>query len=241
MATFGPGVQRAPTLEEQKMAVATNMSKNYRGDPGNKRNYSDNELADDQNTSFHIDHLPANVTEKEILGVIFDCGRIYSIHISIERVHDLGDAACKLVFMTVRGARRFRFFYQLHQLLYVRGQRARIVDNRNRVPEQVGLPPPISRCLEATGPAEIINMAYLTAYFDPLFRYQIDSVIMRSHPTSAIACLEIRFGSYRAQAAMAHIILTRHEPFRSAGVTVRYARDPCDEINAPGAQRAIGH
>lgn len=226
MALYGAGVQRERTEWETIMAMVTDMSDNYLGDPGNPYNYSVPDLPDHLNTAFWITGFPPNVTVAEILGAIHGCGRIYAIHINRERAYELGHAACKLVFFDVLGSTTFYNTYATNQTLTVRGRRARIVRNRHKVPEQLGLPHSHSRCIRVTGPRHVVNMPFLIRFFHQFFKYQLDRVF--NWFLDDISSIELRFGSYRAQAIVATIIIRNSWIFRANGVMVEYTEDPCD-------------
>ncbi|KAM7195545.1 hypothetical protein V8F20_007441 [Naviculisporaceae sp. PSN 640] len=211
------------------------MSPNYRGDPATIANYNQIDLPDRLNCSFWISKLPVDVTLREILEPIRGCGRVYAIHINQGEAHRVGHAACKLVFMDVEGATNFYVAFVVPQALVVREQKAFICRNRNKVAEQLELKTkPNSRCLEATGPEELVNTKFLFDYFDRKFVYEIDEVVNQTIPQAGRkrknrnATLEIRFGSYRAQAVFAFKILRESPVFKNAGVKVKYVKDPCE-------------
>ncbi|KAM7184795.1 hypothetical protein V8F33_012794 [Rhypophila sp. PSN 637] len=226
MVLYGEGFQREPTAFERLMQLATNMSPNYHGDPGNIYNYSNVDLPDAENCSFWMERLPPDVTLTEILANIRHCGRIYAIHVNREQVPRFGHAGRKLAFFDRASAHRFWVQYVLHQGFFIRGYQAYIRRNRNKVAEQFGLQNTFSRCLVIAGPQNIVNTQYLFNLWKQKFIWDIDTVI--HHPSPYFGKLEIRFGSYRAQASIAFKILTTCKVFLDADVWVEYARDPCD-------------
>ncbi|KAM7195547.1 hypothetical protein V8F20_007443 [Naviculisporaceae sp. PSN 640] len=231
MALLGPGVQRAPTTAEQARMLQSGMSANYRGDPGNRFNHSA-DIPDEDNTSFWITRLNPNVHESEILAPISGCGRVYQLHINREQVQ-LGkaeDAAAKLTFFTKPEATRFSSQYMVGQRLIVNGRRAYIRHNRNRVGEQWGLGPHVTRCLLAEGPRHLLEPTFLLPYLASLITYRLDQVFFDSTGDDDMAPSKvlIRFASYRGQAALAWRIFRQNAIFRNAGVRVQNDRDPCD-------------
>ncbi|KAM7195543.1 hypothetical protein V8F20_007439 [Naviculisporaceae sp. PSN 640] len=228
MARYGRGHQRPATKGDQFLAKVTGMSPNYRGDIRNVNNHSAIWLPNHLNTAFWIEDLPPDVVPFEILDGIHNCGRVYAVHITTERIHEIGYAAAKIVFMDLEGARRFYHRYVRQQRLVVGGVRAFVVRNRIKVAEQKGLARYFSRCLLINGIWTIVNLDFLAAYFDPLIKYQIDCTVQHFNPNPGMATLEIRFASFRAQAQMAYKILTEDPFFVDNGVTVAFARDPCD-------------
>lgn len=196
------------------MRIRSGMSDNYRGDPGNIWSHSVSELPDHLNTAFWICHLPPDVTHHELLGAITGCGRIFCVHINNEEVGIKYDhAGAKLLFFDVVGATNFANHYMENQTLYVRGQRAKVRRNRNKIPQRPGLPPWLSRCLRIKGPKSIVNIECLFGYFDPLFEWETDDFITLYEDTRT-AVVEFRFGSYQSQASMAYKILTSEDVFR---------------------------
>ncbi|KAM7213719.1 hypothetical protein V8F06_010918, partial [Rhypophila decipiens] len=194
----------------------TGMSNNYRGDPANLFNHSANGLSDEDNCSFWITQMYADVQVNEILREIRGIGRVYALHINRQEAY-LRGAAAKLVFFTKAAARRFFNAYMVGQNLVVRGKRAHIAHNRVKVPEQTGLPGHYTRCLRIIGPYSLLRYEFLGNYLEQRLQFEIDTVNYRMLETTlgpngkprVIVALEIRFSSYRGQAALVYQVLTR--------------------------------
>ncbi|KAM7184794.1 hypothetical protein V8F33_012793 [Rhypophila sp. PSN 637] len=229
MAQYGRGVQRTPTAAEATWRIQTGMSQNYRGDPSNIYNYGVPDLPDNLNTSFWICGLPANITHRESLAGIRRCGRVWALHINNQEVGiTRSSAGAKLVFFSALGANHFANRYMTNQTLYFRGMRTHIAHNRDKIPEQQGLPDR-SRCLRIRGPINIAHPQRILNFFQGKFEYELDNVMLHYlDNVNQHIDVEIRFGSYRAQAAMAYKVLTTRAPFVNVpNFQVHFAPDPC--------------
>ncbi|KAK4211881.1 hypothetical protein QBC37DRAFT_289278 [Rhypophila decipiens] len=231
MALYGPGFQRPPTEDEKKLGIVTAMSPNYMGNPGNMLNYSDSLIANEDNCSFWLTGLPPDVTVHELLSSIRDCGRIFAMHINREAInvgnYHMG-AGAKLVFMTKAGATNFYNRYVRTRSMCIRGWVPRICRNRIKVREQSGVANYKSRCLRITGPADVVNPAFLIPWLEERLVFQVDEIIM--HPSYCnTSVMEIRFSSFRSQANFAFMAMIRSQEFRELpNFFVRWVRDPCD-------------
>lgn len=213
------------------MRAYTGMAKNYRGDPGNIFHHSFHWLPDEQNCSFWIVFLPSNVTENQLPGAIRNCGNIYAAHINKEEAGTCWHhAAAKVVFLTQEGATNFSEQYMADQSLIVGGKRARITRNRTKTPEQTGLDEDVSRCVRVRGTPNIVNARYLMWCFEQCFHFEIDEIITHSS-SEYLRDIEIRFGSFRAQAQFAVKVLTTEKPFiDTPNLFVAWELDPCSTL-----------
>ncbi|KAM7195546.1 hypothetical protein V8F20_007442 [Naviculisporaceae sp. PSN 640] len=206
----------------------TGTAWNDRGHPSNPYGHRFQWLRDDQNCSYWIKLLPANVTEHELLREIRNCGpilcvRIHNGEVGIRTTH----AAAKLIFLTEEGAANFDTLYMANQSLAIRGRKVRVTKNRNKFPEQRGWGPDVSRCVRLRGPPYIVDVWFLLYCFDQCFEYQIDEIITHSSSTF-LRDIEIRFASFRAQAQFAVEVLTTARPFvDTPNLVVEWELDPC--------------
>ena len=135
-------------------------------------------------------------------------------------------AAAKLTFFTAEEAQRFYRFSAIEGSLVVGGLPPRVLRHRNKVGTQYGLRAH-TRVLTISGPSEIVNVPFLTAYFHGKFIYQTDKIIYHGN-NGTMAVLEWRFSSWRSQARDAMLIMKRDPVFQHESFRVIYDRDPCD-------------
>ncbi|KAM7184793.1 hypothetical protein V8F33_012792, partial [Rhypophila sp. PSN 637] len=212
---------------------ASGMSPNYQGDPNNLHNHSANHLDDSHNCSFWLENLPPNVTVHEILGSITDVGRVYALHINRGMVGTkYSHAGAKLVFFDCASAQLFFFNYGrfLGQFI-VRGIPITVKRNRIKSPEQRGLPHSHTRCLLVDGPTELVNPGALLTFLRGKLEFELERVVIhRVHPAGRV---EIRFSSYRGQAALAAKALSMsHKHTQASGFNLTFTQDPCAPLDS---------
>ncbi|KAM7213720.1 hypothetical protein V8F06_010919, partial [Rhypophila decipiens] len=218
--------------EQLLLREASGMSPNYQGDPRNLHNHSANHLDDSQNCSFWLEKLPCNVTVHEILRAIADFGRVYALHINRGMIGSKYDhAGAKLVFFDCASAQRF---FVKHDILLgsfvVRGAVITVKRNRIKTPEQSGLSHCRTRCLLVDGPTDLVNPGALLTFLRGKLEFELDRVVIhRIHPAGRI---EIRFSSYRGQAASAFKALCMSQKHtHSSGFKVTFTQDPCAPLD----------
>jgi hypothetical protein len=223
-----PDAPRAHPRRLRKLGV----SLNYRGDPNVPENLSA-DIPDDENCSFWIRRLPANITVSTLLAAIRGIGRVYCTVItppSPEQGWHL--AAAKLVFFEEAAARRFWDRYGRdgqQQLPFVIGGLKAIVErNRTKVAES-DYPQDRTRVLCVSGPEALVDVDALLREFEANFVFQMDDFLVTAETQHTfngplrIRRVEFRFGSFRCQAQSAYRLL-----YRRQGISIRYGRDPCD-------------
>lgn len=227
MVKEGRGWQREKTPEEKKRAEETNMSENYKGDPGNPRSYSDERLTDAQNCCFWLFNLPPDVIEHDVLGRIQNCGRVASFSMCKGETDIHGHAGAKLVFLTESGAGHFWSRYGLSPgSLIVGGRLVGIRRNRVKIGQR-NVPAHHTRCLRVDGPPHVVNQANLLQFFRSKLVFEMDEIIDHTH-SDRVSCLEFRFSSYVGQAELAMLALLAEERFTSQPFfRVRHMPDPC--------------
>ncbi|KAK3328150.1 hypothetical protein B0T19DRAFT_423805 [Cercophora scortea] len=121
---------------------------------------------------------------------------------------------------TRAGAQRLLNLCNDNQLV-IGGNVVRCVWNRILSPEFAG-DAHLSRVLQITGPQEVVNVERLEALFLTKFAYETQNVSILSD-VNGTRVMEWQFGSYRAQAEVAKLILKREWP----GLVIRFGPDPC--------------
>ncbi|KAK3323771.1 hypothetical protein B0T19DRAFT_443243 [Cercophora scortea] len=210
----------------------------YRGNPDLAQNQSAN-IPDEENCSFFITNLPADITLGEFLDHIRNCGRIFASHLNQANPQEgLMHCAVKLVFFDLAGARRFLAQYTgPGRALMVGGRRAKIVRNRIKVAES-RQEPSCSRVLVVAGPRHLVSLEILIKLFEQYCQFDIDSFYEVPNPSllpwapAEWRRLVLVFGSWRSQAEQARqAIISHYHEF--PGVLTGWGYDPCD-IEHPG-------
>jgi hypothetical protein len=216
-------IREHPTQTLMRSRVAAGCSPNYRGDH-TRANNRPAQIPEHENCSVFITGLPPQVTYRELLGSIWDTGRVRATVINLPTDRHQ-TAAAKVTFFTAAAARIFISRANI-QCFTVGGCLTRVRPDRNRVAEATD-PAHHTRCIMITGPREIVNVENLCAYFSAHFVYEIDEItpVVLGH---VINMLEFRFGSYRCQAQWAWRNLREDPYFQRHGVDVSFNRDPCD-------------
>ncbi|KAM7184796.1 hypothetical protein V8F33_012795 [Rhypophila sp. PSN 637] len=88
MVLYGQGFQRTPTESERRLGMLTGMSPNYKGDPDNLFNYNNIFIEDHENCSFWLTNHPPDVTVRDVLSTVNECGRVYALHINREEIRE---------------------------------------------------------------------------------------------------------------------------------------------------------
>ncbi|KAK3331178.1 hypothetical protein B0H66DRAFT_528504 [Apodospora peruviana] len=231
--------------EERRRREELGISINYAGDINNPRNISAN-IPDEDNCSFWITHIHPEAVHKDILDAVRNVGRIYAMHLNKDQEGQRGKrhehGAAKLVFFTKGEATRFWDKHGQHvnaQPLIIRGMQTVVRRNRNKVAEQLGLPPNRTRVLLITGPPHLVNEEFLIPWFQSKFKFEIDDILWHvRHPE--VNMMEWRFSSFRSQAQSAFLALSRQEPpFDDPRVGVKWDDDPCDIPKTEEVKRAM--
>ncbi|KAI1506767.1 hypothetical protein F5X99DRAFT_423386 [Biscogniauxia marginata] len=210
----------------------------YKGDLRNPNNHSA-PIPTTMSTSVFISELSPKSTIHDVLSEIRDCGKIWASNI-VPAQRDYITAAAKVVFWDRTGLERFLQRW-IDGNFIVGGRRPKVVMNDyHSAPKG---PSTASRVVQVSGPSGIVNEQYLRQFFSANFKYDIDEVIILFADSEAdTVALEIRFASYRAQAATAfkrindacrgghvpNIVMSEMERFMWRGVSVAYGRDPCE-------------
>ncbi|OTA94595.1 hypothetical protein M434DRAFT_29743 [Hypoxylon sp. CO27-5] len=217
MNTYNPDAAHPENWYAQDMQItAYPMSRNYLGNIYLAANYSA-PILNSRNTSLWIINLPPRLTYPQLLQSIRRCGKIKSTCINFANQYHATSAA-KVVFFTHDAA--VRFMNQADRLV-IGGYRPVIRWNRIRTAESnenLG-----SRVLLITGPRQLVSLENLQIFFLLRFKFDLDHYVpvwMNEH----LACIELHFGSWRAQAHAAYIAIRRDlYPL----LRVSYACDPC--------------
>ncbi|KAI0839583.1 hypothetical protein F5Y06DRAFT_303243 [Hypoxylon sp. FL0890] len=176
----------------------TEMSLNYRG-TDNPANLSQ-AIEVSASCSLWITGLPPDCTMKQLLSSIRSAGKIFSCNIN-PPCKGYQTSAAKIVFWNRDGTNRF-----LNQYVWgtfkVGQYKPKVTMNRILVASQPSSPR--SRVVRVVGPDAIVNEKYLQEYFELYFFYDLEEFSIIHHNTDTnTARVEIRFSSYRAQAAAA--------------------------------------
>ena len=232
---------------------------NYRGDPTNPNNMSD-EIPDSLNTSVFLEKLPGDLDYPGFLQSLRGTGRIFSVKImgpvaagTAKSNTKIDTSAAKVHFWDRTGADRFFALCRAGRLrMGGRVPLARPNYYRTRArPEHESR---CSRVIIIEGPCEIVNQPYLKWFFDLAFDWNIEEIIdlepkaSKNTTTTTTRRLEYRFASYRAQAVTAFrrmehaskgwsmlpnrrgVDLSVKQRALWRDVRVEYGRDPCEPV-----------
>ncbi|KAK3685263.1 hypothetical protein B0T22DRAFT_492216 [Podospora appendiculata] len=195
----------------------------YKGNVLNAKNKSA-DIPREESCSLFLTNLPKGTTVATLLNHICEfapIGKIYATHVSdADAVLGYQHAAAKVIMFTRAGAQRLLNLCNDNQLV-IGGNVIRGVWNRILSPEFAG-DAHLSRVLQITGPQEVVNLERLEALFRSKFDYELQSVFFVSEVDDT-RVMEWQFGSYRAQAEVAKLILKREWP----GLVIRFGTDPC--------------
>ncbi|KAI0852964.1 hypothetical protein F5Y00DRAFT_272530 [Daldinia vernicosa] len=185
---------------------------NHGGNPHNPLNQSAN-IAASQSTSVWVTNLPGDCTVQQLLAPIRRVGKIFFVHIN-PPTKEIPTSAAKIIFWDRRATDNFLDLIRQDKIEFG-GLKPSVKMHRIRV-----APQPESACsrvLIIWGPPQVVDMEVL----EPLFRSEIDFQIddIEQWMWRGERRLEIRFGSYRAQAARAERMLRALQ----RGETTRYA------------------
>lgn len=215
-------VSTAPILAGATDAI----SMMYRGDPRLRENYSA-AIPPNQSTSLFIKDLPSDITVVQILDRIRSTGKVYSLHINPPVPPHYGCAA-KISFFTRKAAEKFSS--NSRGGFWVRGHhRATVIWNRVLVAEHVGGRwDEASRVAIVRGPRELVSTAAVASILHKAIRLYNLALGCETDYTMLVDGLfevEVHFGSFRAQAHSAYIVLNR--AFRGKNVKISYGTAPC--------------
>ncbi|KAI1386498.1 uncharacterized protein F4822DRAFT_431370 [Hypoxylon trugodes] len=222
-----------------------NQFENYEGDRNNPMN-RDQDIPESETTSLFVYNLPADCSAKDLLKSIRGFGKIFFVHLNPPKGM-WPTVAAKVVFWEHEGARGYLEASQKRQIP-IAGRFVRAMWNRIRTRGQPWKD--CSRVIRIKGPSEVVSMEFLEPIFKTRFQYVLDEVISEFDNEVDIIELEIRFSSYRAQAATAwqqirelraglttpeinDIVTARQlELLRSAAIS--WGKDPCQRSTGGG-------
>ncbi|KAI1389073.1 uncharacterized protein F4822DRAFT_429685 [Hypoxylon trugodes] len=198
---------------------------NYRGDMSLPSN-TGADVKEEDNTNLWITGLPGSITYHELLGAITKTGRIRSSVIN-QPNEGTATAAASISFFKRQEAEVLYHAIDEGKLM-IGGQFPRVRWNRNRVAEPKTTEY-VSRVLLVVGDLQVVNREYLERFWAGKFVYDIDEVINHGTTTAEdsgpLGRLEYRFGSWRAQAAMAAKSLNEE---LAGFLKTEFGKDPCD-------------
>ncbi|KAK3318148.1 hypothetical protein B0H66DRAFT_226310 [Apodospora peruviana] len=218
--------------------TGSGCSPRYQGNPHLVANQSVN-IPDEDNCSFFITGLPADISYHTLLGQVRSCGRVYASYINrADFAKGHHTSAAKIVFFEKADARRF--WVDKHacgQLPFLVKQEAtevafagRVVRNRVKVAEQnaATVPRNYTRVVRISGPKLYVNLEGLLHLFRQSFLFDVDEISEEELPGDSMS-VAITFGSWRCQAACAFQVYNRAvERGQFRGCSIEYRRDPCD-------------
>lgn len=209
----------------------------YRGDPFNDTNIPCN-VANEENCSLRITGLSAACTFAQLeraLGSSY--GSIFAMDLKQPEGYWITSAA-DLVFMHREPAERLLRDTKYSGWL-VGGHRAVVGWNRNRVaasPESDLRGRPISRCLQISGPGEVVNATSLKGMFVRHFWWRTSAIdTVYKNTITGYTIMEWRFCRVSGQADMAArciMKLKQENPGKYSNVQWQFIEDPCG-ANAP--------
>ncbi|KAI1642267.1 uncharacterized protein F4817DRAFT_369596 [Daldinia loculata] len=220
----------SPDNDQSLPQQSHHWSANYHGSRASKRNYSE-EIAEEQNCSVWITYLPAGCDSTMLCHSLRGTGKIYSMFINPPNDQHRTSAA-KVVFWDHRGVDKLIQMAESRQFR-VGPNRPRVTPHRIKVSAQV--PSRRSRVIEISGPMEIVNRDFLSAFFLERFWFDIESV-QTIGIYGGISTMKWSFCCYRCQSQSAvwcifdqkhRQTLTDSERRSWSQVYVRWLEDPC--------------
>ncbi|EMR62437.1 hypothetical protein UCREL1_10600 [Eutypa lata UCREL1] len=197
----------------------------YKGDLKLKAN-KDEEVKDEENCRVYIKELRYNLTYRQLLEAIRNCGKVKACHINNSNPQNPLSSDAAITFFDrasaealVRQAGTFR----------IPGSTVlpRIFWNRNKVgPED---DEGKSRVVRVNGNAQFVNEASLLAFFEVKFTFNLEKVVT-VYSRAGMAQLDFFFSSWSAQAQSAKKALELEYPEvpgNLPGVQVHIRPDPC--------------
>jgi hypothetical protein len=167
--------------------------------------------------------LRPDVTYGELLRSIRKTGRVKHTHINEPDAKNPGTGAAKITFFTHEAARKL--FHQAKEGTFVvQGITPTVTWNRHYTSDEP--PNGRSRVLRIVGPPEIVNRAFLEAFWSCYLYWTIDWVTDVGEVADGTAIVWYYFGSWRAQSSVAMDRLMEHF---GGSVSVTYERDLCAE------------
>jgi len=199
------------------------VSDNYKGDLWIKRNHSA-PITEEENCSFYLRGLPADVKITDILAAIRNTGKVWQCHVNPPTGPHRHSAA-KLTFFTRESAQKF--YADNKNGFSVGSHLADVLWNRIRVPEQIGGTAQKSRVVRIRGPWTFVNSDNIRRILDEGMKFY-DVEKARQSVFGLEMVLELHFGSFRAQAEAAEILVQREALLkRINGVSIQFGIDPC--------------
>ena len=230
------------THNEQAFRRQQGISLNYRGDIHNPHNRGDH-VPTHVNTSLFLMGLPPNTSVGDLLRAIAmlgPTGRIFAASVNPpDPVRRLPLAAAKISYFTRTQAEQLKALVDAQQLVMLSKESAtphvvRCSWNRDKKAPRRCVQASECRVLRLRGPRDVVNFAYLTAYFEGKFRYDLQDVQVVAHnhgqnesgggSSSDEQTMEWRFASFQSQAIAAKMALNQERKM----VRVEYGRDPCE-------------
>ncbi|KAI0405948.1 hypothetical protein F4802DRAFT_596618 [Xylaria palmicola] len=173
------------------------------------------------NTSLWITGLNSNITYTELFQGIRKIGRVRQAFINEPDKRNRNTCAAKLTFFSREAALKL-LDQAAGKNFVVQGMTPTVVWNRYYIPEEPA--DGRSRVLRIRGPIEIVNRPFLETFWSRQFFWGTDRVSDVGEVADGVAVVWYYFASWRAQAALARIMVLQHFGDR---VTVTYERDPC--------------
>ncbi|KAK3346414.1 hypothetical protein B0T25DRAFT_460504 [Lasiosphaeria hispida] len=224
-ANYGPEQLATASSEAPQHGgeLAPAFSENYQGDRRLKRNMPAS-VPDNDNCAFFITGLPSNVTTRQLLANISNTGRIWQSHINAPDFRH-NHAAAKVAFFTRAAADVF--WNATRNGFWVGGYRAIVQFNRHKVGSQLnGIYK--TRVLIIKGNPTWVNLENMLHVMGTEMKFwYLDEHSVRPIGIDLVE-LTLQFGSFRAQAESAFIVLIRR--LGDLGVTFSYGMDPCGVI-----------
>jgi hypothetical protein len=220
------------------------ISYNYKGDAKNPTNESA-DIPDEVNCSVWVTRLPPDCTYRDLLRAVavHRPGKVFATVISPPkkpenwrqaRLSSTRCSAAKIVFYNAESARDIIDVAEEGNFI-VNDYKAHIIPNKIKVAPQASTNR-TTRCVEITGPAELVGEAELTPLFNRFFWWETECVLVLNEWFECglkFRTIEWRFASYQAQASSAWHTIIDHCP----AAAVHYAQDPCEHVLADQVQQ----
>ncbi|KAK9783186.1 hypothetical protein SCARD494_13407 [Seiridium cardinale] len=181
-----------------------------------------------RNCNLWLTNLPDDCKESDLEEAIMNVGSIFAMYINPPNKDEgHSGSAASLAFTRIESARelvtRARW-----EGVWVKGRRARITWNRNRVGEQYR-DSPQSRVLIINGPREVVNETTLTEFFGRYCSFRTAGIVKLHRDERGYATIEWRFARISGQASVAAACLEALRDEHGVDVVCFWGLDPCEE------------
>jgi hypothetical protein len=204
------------------------FSSSYHGDVTNPANWPEHVSAE-RNCNLWLTDLPSGCTEADLESAVMGMGSIWAMSVSPADLASGHNGAAASIAFTRIGSARKALAVARWQGIRVRGQRARVIWNRNRVGPQEH-ETSLSRVLVINGPRAVVNQATLSEFFGRYCSYRTTGVEVLDQDACGWATMEWRFARVNGQADIIAVCLRALRDEHGMDVDFEWDIDPCEEV-----------